>query len=863
VWKAAEALLATGIDEKLPSGVRFGPYEIVDLLGQGGMGTVYRASDTRLDRIVAIKLLRRELTGRGDSRQRFRREAQAISALNHPHVCSLYDIGDQDGIDYLVMEYVEGETLTARLSKGRLSIDRTLRYGKQIAEALAAAHTKGIVHRDLKPANIMTTPTGVKVLDFGLAKFAERTPIPETMTTSRAVVGTPAYMAPEQLEGRTCDARTDIYALGLVLREMASGERSPVTALRPAVLDRVVRTCLAADPADRWQSAHDVKLALDAVEEAPDLPTQPRSSKLAWNRWPLVLAAVMTAVALAVSVVLLRERKEQPRQFKLNVLSPEKSPLNDQFGIPAVSPDGLRLAFVATTDGKEEIWVRDLDSLDARALPGTAGAEYPFWSPDSRAIAFFADGKLKRTDINGGPVLTLCNTGLGRGGTWSQKGFLVWAGFGTGTFRVPAGGGHPAALTIPDKATGVRDHRFPWFLPDGRHFLYTDSSSDVEESGVYVADTESEHRQRLIATDSNAAYSPPGYLLFVRDGALMAQPFDAAKLRLTGDAVPLVDHVDAQATRAQNQFSISQNGVLAYTSGRSGGGSRLTWFDRSGKVTGTLGGPNALSWGAISPDGKTVAVQRLHQGLKDIWLHDLNRGTESRFTFGPGTHSYPAWSADGRYVSFSGWQGIGRRATSGTAQDEIVSGRLGEPPSATAVEDWSHDGRYAVFRVVNPRTLFDIWTLPLNEGNPGTAKPAPYLLTEFREGYARLSPDGRWLAYTSNESKRNEIYVQSFPTPGSKFKVSMEGGERSVWSRDGKELYFVSPDERMMAAPVKTGPRFEAGVPKALFKVRLSRAMDPWFDVTKDGRFLAPVQVDQTMNVPIIVVVNWQAGLKK
>ena len=865
----------------LSTGDRLGPYQVLAPIGAGGMGEVYRARDTRLNRTVALKVLPEHIATREDLRARFEREARAVASLNHPHICVLHDIGIEHGIGYLVMEYIEGETLAARIP---LPLEQALKVATQIAEALDRAHRAGVTHRDVKPQNIMLTRDGVKVLDFGLAKFM-RNPgsTEETLTAATTsegtVLGTPQYMAPEQLEGKEADARSDIWSFGAVLYEMVTGRRAfqgssyaslvsailtvdplpmSVKPFTPSWLERLVRRCLAKDPEDRYYSMHDIVLDL---RSPPIERSAPPSST---NRWPLVLAAVMTAVALAVSVVLFRERQEQPRLFKMNVLAPETSPLNDQYSIPAVSPDGLRLAFVATTAGKEELWVRDLDSLVARVLPGTVGAQYPFWSPDSRALAFFANGKLKRTDLAGGPVLTLCDTGPARGGTWSRKGVLVWGGFGTGTYRIPAAGGRAIALTSPAEQSGRGDHRFPWFLPDGRHFLCTVSASDVEETGLYVADIESEYRKRLVAADSNAAYSPPGYLLFVRDGALMSQPFDADKLRITGDAVPIADQVDSQATKAQNQFSISQNGVLAYTSGRSGGGSLLTWFDRSGKVTGTLGAPNALSWGAISPDGNTVAVQRLDQGLRDIWLHDLARGTASRFTYGPGAHGYPAWSADGRYISFfAPWHGIGRRATSGTAPHEVVITRLGEPPSPAVVEDWSRDGSYAVVRVVHPKTLFDIWVLPLNHGNAGIGKPVPYLLTEFSEGYARISPDGHWVAYTSNESKRNEIYVQSFPTPGSKFKVSMDQGERSVWSGDGKELYFVSPDDTMMAAPVKTGPKFEAGVPKPLFKVRLSRAMDAWFDLTKDSRFLVPVQVDQTMNVPIIVVVNWQAVLQK
>jgi serine/threonine protein kinase/Tol biopolymer transport system component len=872
----------------LSIGEKLGPYEVLYRIGAGGIGEVYKARDTRLERTVAIKVLPEHIAKREDLRARFEREARAVASLNHPHICTLHDIGTKDGAGYMVMEYLEGETLAARIEKGALPLDQALKFAIQIADALDRAHRGGITHRDVKPQNIMLTRDGVKVLDFGLAKStskpgpAEGTPT-TALTQEGTVLGTPQYMAPEQFEGKEADARSDIWAFGAVLYEMLTGRRpfqgksyasllnavlsadpAPIAmkTFTPSWLERLVRRCLAKDSEDRYYSMRDVVLDLRTPLEETTAPLTKKA-----NRWPLALAAVMTVSALGVSIVHFREIKEQPRLVKMSVLPPENAEYDDQYSLPIVSPDGRRLAFVATTEGKEQLWVRDLDSLAARALRGTGGASYPFWSPDSRTIAFFAEGKLKKIDAAGGPALILCDVFQARGGTWSKKDVIVWGGFGTGTFRVPAAGGSATVVTAPEKASGAGDHRFPWFLPDDRHFLYTDTASNGAESGVYVADLESKDRKRVVAADSNAVYSPPGYLLFVREGTLMAQPFDAGRIQTTSDAVPIADQVDSQSSRAQYQFSISQNGVLAYTSGRDGGGALLTWFDRSGKVTGMLGAPNAFSWGAISPDGKTVAVQRVDQGLRDIWLHDLARGTASRLTFGPASNGYPVWSPDGRYVAFfSQRDGIGRpfqRAASGTGHDEVLSKPVGEPPTPTVVEDWSRDGRYLTLRTVDPKTKSDIWVLPLNPDKPGDWKPFPYLQTEFDERFGRLSPDGRWLAYTSDESKRNEVYVRSFPTSGAKWPVSTNGGERSVWSRDGKELYFLSPDGAMMAAEVKSGSKFETGVPKSLFKVRFARGIDSWFDVSTDGRFLIPVQVEQTAKVPITVVVNWQAGLKK
>jgi WD40 repeat protein len=434
-----------------------------------------------------------------------------------------------------------------------------------------------------------------------------------------------------------------------------------------------------------------------------------------------------------------------------------------------------------------------------------------------------------------------------------------------GIFRVPAAGGNAAPLTTPDQTSGEIGHRYPWFLPDGRHFLYTATGLELEKNAIYARDLDSKKGKLVLAANSNALYTPPGYLLFVRERTLMAQPFDAGKLQTTADALPVAEQVDSGSAVGQNQFSASQNGVLAYTSGGGGGNLQLTWFDRSGKVTGTLGPPGAVTWGAISPDGKTVAVDRLdpQTQIYDIWLHDLARGTASRFTFGPKTNEFPVWSPDGSHITFNSLRdGMGhsfQKATSGTAQDEVLSKPLGEPPGPTRVDDWSRDGRYIILNVINPKTKFDVWVTPTF----GDRKPFPYLQTEFAETSARLSPNGQWLAYTSDESKRNEIYVQTFPTPGGKWQVSTNGGSRSVWSRDGKELYFIAADGRLMAVEVAGGAKFQAGLPKPLFDAHIATVPYNWFDVSKDGRFLIPVQLEQSANAPMTVVVNWQAGLKK
>jgi Tol biopolymer transport system component/tRNA A-37 threonylcarbamoyl transferase component Bud32 len=643
----------------LSAGTKLGPYEILASIGKGGMGEVYKAHDPRTGRDVAIKVSAEEFS------ERFDREARAIAALNHPNICHLYDVGP----NYLVMELVEGEP-----PKGPLPLDEALRITKQIADALEEAHGKGIVHRDLKPGNIKIKPDGtVKVLDFGLVQLnrdreeaaldpANSPTLTMAATQAGMILGTAGYMSPEQARGKQVDKRADIWAFGVVLYELLTGKRlfqgddvtdTLAAVLRhepdweqvPAKVRRLLRRCLAKDPAKRLRDIGDVWELLDEVPQA----TAPSRSWLGWGAW-----GVAGMLAIALGFVSYRHvREEPPHVLKMSILPPDKATFKPD-SLPAVSPDGRRLAFVATLDGKDQLWVRDLDSLAARALTGTDGASYPFWSPDSRTIAFFADGRLKKIEVAGGPALSLCDAAAGRGGTWSNNDVIVFGVAGGGALRVSAAGGSPAPVTILDQVSGETSHRFPWFLPDGRHYLYSTSHLGTpDKNGVYVVDLDSKNRKLVVTGDSNAVYSPPGYLLFVREQTLMAQPFDVGKLQTTGDAVPIAEKVDYLSGRNQNQFSVSQTGVLAYTSGGGEGGLQLTWFDRSGKVTGTLGAPSTINWGAISPDGKTVAVDQLDApGSNDIWLHDLVRGTISRFTFGPKNNVFPVWSPDGNLIAF-------------------------------------------------------------------------------------------------------------------------------------------------------------------------------------------------------------------
>jgi len=884
----------------LSAGTRLGPYEIQAPIGAGGMGEVYRARDTRLERTVAIKVLPAHLSSNPDLKQRFEREARTISSLNHPHICTLHDIGHQDGTDYLVMEHLEGETLAQRLQKGPLPTEQLLRYAIQITDALDKAHRQGVTHRDLKPANIMLTKTGAKLLDFGLAKLRPAGPVVDVgatiselptedrkLTVEGTILGTFQYMSPEQLEGKEADARTDIFAFGAVLYEMATGrpafqgrskaslitaimsvEPAPISQLQPMTppaLGRVIETCLAKDPDQRWQTAHDLLLQLKWIAEAgsqagmpaPVVARRRSRERLGWIVAVLLLIPLIAAVAL--SLVHLRETRAPARAIRFLLNVPEKT-FFDWYDVPVVSPDGQYVAFTGS-GGPGRLWVRSLDSVAAQALPGTEGAYLPFWSLDSRSIAFFSQDKLKRISLAGGPPQVLCDAPSAFGGTWSREGTIVFGSGRAGVplLSVPAEGGKAKPLTSLDQSREETAHSWPSFLPDGRRLLYLTLSGRPESRGIYVFWLDSKETKRIADLDVSAVYAPPGFLLWQQGEMLMARRFDLGKLQFAGEPFPVAEKVLPLVTVSGGTFSVSDNAVLVY---RMAGAqiNHLAWFDREGKRLGVVGEPDDYSMPSLSPDQKWLAVCRRdpQKRTRDIWVFDLARGAGSRFTFDPADDFNPVWSPDGRRIVFTsgrkGQRDIFQKAASGIGNDEGVL----ESEQSKNANDWSSDGRYLIYDTAGKS---DLWVLPM----VGDQMPAPFAQSEFDEREAQFSPDGKWLAYVSDEAGRHEVYVRTFPEPLGKWQISSGGGREPQWRRDGKELFFIS-GQKLMAAEVKSGSsNFEAGIPKVLFDLGASQPVGRnRYVVTRDGqRFLMVAPIEEQNALPFTVVVNWAAGLRK
>jgi len=896
----------------LAAGTKLGPYEILTPVGAGGMGEVYRARDTRLDRDVAIKVLPAHLAKDVEFRRRFEREARTVSSLNHPHICTLYDIGREGDTDFLVMELLEGETVAERVKRGKLPLHELLKIGSEMADALDKAHRKGVVHRDLKPANIMLTKSGAKLMDFGLAKPAglagaagsssapllsaamtSSGPSPASpITSAGSIVGTIQYMSPEQIEGKEADARSDIFAFGATLYEMVTGVRAfpgksqisvasailekdpePIikaVPLAPPALDRVVMTCLAKDPEERFQSAHDLKLEIQwateagspAAAPAPVVAARTNRERLAWA----TAGALLLLVALfAVGYALRAPRPASMVRASMN-LPPSSHPPAGQdclAGWFTISPDGRRLAFVASNpEGKYVLWVRPLDSLAAQPLAGTEGATYPFWSPDSSRLGFFAEGKLKKIEASGGPVETVCAASEGRGGTWGPNGEIVFApGVYTGLWRVAAAGGTPTQVTFPADATTTQ--RFPSFLPDGKHFLFNSDIPGGGHGGIYAGAVDSKEVKRVAAERSSAQYAAPGYLLFMREGNLMAQPFDAARLATAGDAVPIGENLMSDSVRQLGSFSVSNNGVLVFrTTGTAGTKHQLTWVDREGKELGKVGEPADLSFPALSPDeSKAVVHLRGTNGKTNLWMYDLKRGLGSRFTFSAADDEQPAWSPDGSQVAFtsdrSGNFDLYLKSAQGAGAEQLLLGGPGEKH----LSDWSRDGRFICYYVHGgPAKNSQVWILPMT----GERKPYAFLQGEANFEYAEFSPDVRWLAYTSDESGHPESYVVPFPGPGGKWQISSAGAVYSWWSGDGKEIYYLTPDLKLIAVEVNTkGTELAVGASHPLLGGKTGGENFIGLDFSRDGKRILIAVPQEDTSAPITLVTNWTVGLKR
>ena len=879
----------------LTPGTRLGVYEITAPIGEGGMGQVYRATDTTLGRQVAIKILPDAFASDPERLARFEREAKTLASLNHPHIAAIYGFEKSAGLHALVMELVEGDDLSQRIARGAIPIDETLPIAKQIADALEAAHEQGITHRDLKPANIKVRGDGtVKVLDFGLAKAMEPagamspsasmspTITTPAMTQAGMILGTAAYMSPEQARGKVVDKRSDIWAFGCVLYEMLTGKQaftgdtitdilggivkidpdwSALPADTPSSIRSLLRRCLQKDRAERLRDAGDVRIAIvDAHSASTQTDGAPLPS-ISRRRQRVVLLSALAIVSLiAVGVVAWAFRPvPSAPEMRLEITTP---PTADSTSL-AISPDGQKIVCVATSAGQSTLWLRPLDATSGRALAGTDGASFPFWSPDNQSVGFFADGKLKRVDVDRGSVQILADAPSGRGGAWNRDGTIIFTPYpgNSAIFRIPATGGTPSALTRTE-ATKETSHRFPQFLPDGHHFLYYVQGTP-ESHGIYVGDLDGSQARRLLDVDSAPVYAASGQLLFVRQGTLFAQAFDAARLELKGNPFSVVERI-ASASTAQGSAAVSASlaGPIVYRTASAGGRRQFVWFDRSGKEVGKAGDPVAANELSISPDGRRVALPQLINNDFDIWLLDLGRGVFSRFTFDAAVDVSATWSPDGRRIAWrsnrKGVYDIYEKPAIGPGSEELLL--------ATAQDknptDWSPDGRFLLYHNPDPKTGNDIWALPLD----GDRKPFPVVRTNFEEQDGQFSPDGQWIAYVSNESGRFEIYLQPFPGPGGQAQVSTNGGAQVRWRRDGKELFYIALDGRLMAVPIRLAfntQTIEAGSPIPLFATRVGGALSiPFrqqYDISPDGQRFLMNTVTEEAAAPITVILNWKA----
>jgi eukaryotic-like serine/threonine-protein kinase len=882
----------------LAAGSRLGPYEILAPIGAGGMGEVYKAKDTRLDRTVAVKVLPQHLSSSTDVRQRFEREAKAIAALSHPHICALYDVGREGETEYLVMELLEGETLSQRLTKGPLPPELTLKCGIEIADALDRAHRQGIVHRDLKPGNVMLTKSGVKLLDFGLAKAmapatqqSALTSLPTQaggtpLTEQGTILGTFQYMAPEQLEGKEADARCDIFAFGAVLYEMATGRKafsgtsqaslissimkeepppiSTVQPLTPPALERVVKTCLAKDPEERWQSAHDIGSQLAWIAQggsaagvaAPVVASRRRHDRVAWGAVG-ALAGVLVGAAAIWSV-----SRARPSDARLVTRAAIPIPAQETFVLDryvtlAISPDGRRIAYVARKDGKRQLVQRSLDAAEGTPIAGTEGAYSPFFSPDGQWVGFGAEGKIKKVALAGGAPVTVCALHSDEllGASWGPDDTLVFPDkWGGPLLSVPSSGGVPAAVTKPDGKGGDHGHIFPEILPGGKAVLFSVfTGGSLDDYRIDVQSLATGERKTLVKGGTFGRYAASGHLLYLRGATLFAVAFDPVRLVTTGPAFPVAQGV-YENTNGGGGYAISGNGTLLYSAGGLQlPGRSLLWVDRQGHASPASALKRPFDRVSLSPDGGRIAVQ-VQAETYDIWVLDLARDSLTRLSFGKDDGS-PVWSPDGKWIAFSSTQSgtdnlYLRRSDGSGAEERLTSYQKQESTSPISI---SPDGKQLVFQLTRADAQ-EIWVCPFEKGSV----PRPLLQGPFRHEGGWLSPDGRWLAYVSNESGRREVYVTAFPGPGGKWQISTDGGGSARWAPDGREIFYAK-DKKVFRVALTTSPAFSASRPEQLFEG------DYWdWDIAWDGKRFLMVKEEASESAPksLHLVLNWFQDLK-
>jgi Tol biopolymer transport system component len=885
-------------------GRTLGTYQVVSLLGSGGMGEVYEAHDTKLRRSVAIKALPSAFLNDPERLSRFQREARVLASLNHPNIATIHGLEQSGKVHYLVMELVPGKTLAERIATGALPQDEALKIASQIAEALEAAHEKGVIHRDLKPANVKVTPQGhVKVLDFGLAKaFANDGGLdlsiapPQTGMASEdgIILGTPAYMSPEQARGKPVDRRTDIWAFGCVLYELLSGIRAfrgdtssdSIAAViekepdwkalpdsTPGKVLELLRRCLRKDPQRRLRDIGDARIEIeDSLAASGTNPALTAPAKRVEQRALVLGLVTLLAIVLAGLVIWGAARFQQlvsdTRVLRLSVEPPEGGAFffGTSIGGVALSPDGKTAAYVATVKGQSALWVRRLDEPAARMLPGTERAFYPFWSPDSKSLAFFTPpGRLSKIDIAGGTPFTICDSatvngrGGGRGGVWTDDGQIIFAIFNSGLYRVPASGGTPSPLTTVDKLHGELDHRWPQVLPGGR-LLFWIRGDKLESTGVYATSlSKPNERIHILTSDSGALYAPGAhdkkYLLWQRDSKLVAQEFNPDTLKLLGEFRTLSNRVATAAPVGLLVAAVSTNGLLLYSSATTT--SQLTWFDRTGTRLSTLGDPGEYENFSLSPDGTRVSAARAKPGGADLWILDTERGVASRLTDRPGNNNYPLWSPRASAIVFRSVSSLARELTNGSGDVE----RLTESTENQYPTDWSRDGKLVIYYEGGAGTGSDVWVLPVNPDGKPREKPRLYLRTQFNELMARFSPEPnpRWVAYSSDESGRPEIYIDSFPEPRDRIRISTDGGMFPAWSPNGHELFYVSRDEQLMAVSLKIGAdSIEASAPRSLFALPVFENGYSHYEVSRDGRrFLILALPEGQTSQPLSLISNW------